>query len=284
MAEGDEETRRNRDIYIRHVEGNIIRQLHRILLVPEDRNDALRSLVMQKSETPNLSYIVWNTPGVIAVFLSEIFSIYPLLSSKNIDPDVSERVVNILVMFQKIAGDEICYRNLVEANICTYLFPFLHNMGCSGTLDSLRIAALGVLSCLLKQNVSEIAEYFIKIEVLPLLLKIVKEKSDVSRHLAMFILKLMMEQRSVVESICESRDKVAVIMKVLNSVLISVIENPSPRVEEMLVSAYNSLLGVNDMVFAVASAEFLSLSAEINTEQAISEPISGLLRALKCVD
>lgn len=85
----------------------------------------------------------------------------------------------------------------------------------------------------------------------------------------------------MVESICESRDKVIVLVRVLNSVLFDVMKNREPRLEEMLVSVYNVVLNVNDMVSSIAGEEYEA--SEVEATRDLSGPISELICALESV-
>jgi cell differentiation family Rcd1-like protein len=95
-------------------------QLIQQLLIPQSREAALLELSRQREEIEDLAPKLWYTQGVIAVLLQEVVAIYPALNPPSLTPHASNRVCNVLALFQCIASHKDT-RSLFLSGACCLL-------------------------------------------------------------------------------------------------------------------------------------------------------------------
>lgn len=69
------------------------------------REEAFKQLNNRRDFEPNLSVLLWHSTGTIALLLQEIISIYPCITNMTLNQNWSERICNVLGLFQCIALD-----------------------------------------------------------------------------------------------------------------------------------------------------------------------------------
>ncbi|KAK2432848.1 CCR4-NOT transcription complex subunit [Trifolium repens] len=70
------------------------------LIIPDLRENALHVLSKRRDLYHEIAPLLWNTACVVTVFLQEIISIYPAVSSLELTSAQSIRVVNVLALLQ----------------------------------------------------------------------------------------------------------------------------------------------------------------------------------------
>ena len=77
----------------------------KLLADKNTREEAFKQLNNKRDSEPNIASLLWHSVGTISVLLQEIISIYPYLTSLTLTSKVSERICNVLGLFQCIALD-----------------------------------------------------------------------------------------------------------------------------------------------------------------------------------
>jgi len=77
----------------------------KLLVDKESREEAFKQLNNKRDTEPNIASLLWYSVGTIAILLQEIISIYPYLTNLTLTSKASERICNVLGLFQCIALD-----------------------------------------------------------------------------------------------------------------------------------------------------------------------------------
>lgn len=77
----------------------------KLLADRDNREEAFKQLNNKRDTEPNIASLLWYSLGTISILLQEIISIYPYLTSLTLTTKASERICNVLGLFQCIALD-----------------------------------------------------------------------------------------------------------------------------------------------------------------------------------
>lgn len=220
-----------------HLVGSLIADLRN----KDTREEALVKLSKSREVIPDLAPLLWHAFGIMAVILQEIVTIYPLLSPPQLPLATSNRVCNALALLQCVAAHPDTRTQFLNAHIPLYLYPFLNTTITDRPFENLRVTSLGVIGALAKGDDPEVINFLLSTEVIPSALHSMEVGEEVSKSVASFILgKILMDERGL-EYICTSYDRFYAVTKVLNSVVSSLDDEPSPRLIKHVTKCYLSL-------------------------------------------
>lgn len=78
---------------------------------PQLREKALAYIFKNKEKIPDLAKLLWNIPGMIAIFIQEVIKMYSILGIKDIKKEELLKYYNLISLFQILAlDDEIKYK------------------------------------------------------------------------------------------------------------------------------------------------------------------------------
>jgi CCR4-NOT transcription complex subunit 9 len=145
------------------------------------REYAISELSKQRETIPDLSLMIWKTPGVVPAMLFELVSVYQAVNNQSLTSSASTKVCNILALFQCIASHESTRNEFIAANLPLYLYPFLNTTSKTKPFEYLRLTSLGVIGALVKNDSSQIIDFLLSTEIVPLCLKIMETGNELSR-------------------------------------------------------------------------------------------------------
>lgn len=167
------------------------------LLDNNSRENALAELSKQREQLPDLAVVLWNRIGnlskfgnvelislflgVVTVLIHEIISAYPLLVPPGLNSATSTRVCNALALLQCIASHEATRSAFLQAHIPLYLYPFLNTTSKTRPFEYLRLTSLGVIGALVKSDNSDVIDFLLSTEIIPLCLRIMETGNELSR-------------------------------------------------------------------------------------------------------
>ena len=152
-------------------------QLVQELIHNKHRERALLELSKKREALPDLAPILWHSYGTIAVLLQEIVCIYPLLTPPSLNAQSSNRVCNALALLQCVASHSETRSLFLQAHLPLYLYPFLNTVSKSRPFEYLRLTSLGVIGALVKMDDSEVINFLLQTEIIPLCLRIMETGS-----------------------------------------------------------------------------------------------------------
>ncbi|MCD9641672.1 Cell differentiation protein RCD1 [Datura stramonium] len=161
------------------------------------REKVIDQLIKKQDSCKDLAPLVWNTFNAVYMLLMEVIAVYWNLSPSKLSMKESTRACNALALFQVMANNPETRRELIQAKIPCYFYPFLKPSRNDKPLEYLRLTSLGVLGSLTKfddQYGPMVLHFFMKTEVLPLCLACMDQCDELSRKVAtLIVMKILMQ-------------------------------------------------------------------------------------------
>lgn len=209
------------------------------LLNPNDREGALLELSKRREVVSDLAPILWFSFGTMASLIQEIISIYPLLSPPKLKAQASNRVCNALALLQCVASHSETRSLFLSSHIPLFLYPFLNTVSKSRPFEYLRLTSLGVIGALVKVDDPDVINFLLSTEIIPLCLRIMETGSELSKTVATFIIqKILMDDAMGLNYICATYERFFAVSTVLNNMVASLVEQPSPRLLKHIIKCY----------------------------------------------
>lgn len=204
----------------------------------DQRETALLELSKKREHFPDLAPALWHSFGTIAALLQEIISIYPMLSPPTLSPHASNRVCNALALLQCVASHPETKPKLMAAHIPLYLYPFLNTVSRHRPFEYLRLTSLGVIGALVKVDDTEVVNFLLQTEIIPLCLRIMETGSELSKTVATFIVQKILLDESGLAYVCTTAERFYAVSNVLSSMVSKLVDNPSVRLLKHIVRCY----------------------------------------------
>ena len=195
-------------------------------------------LSKKREAFPDLAPVLWHSYGTIAALLQEIISIYPMLSPPTLSPHASNRVCNALALLQCIASHPETKSKLMNAHIPLYLYPFLNTVSRHRAFEYLRLTSLGVIGALVKVDDTEVVNFLLQTEIIPLCLRIMETGSELSKTVATFIVQKILLDEMGLSYVCATAERFYAVSSVLSGMVAKLLENPSVRLLKHIVRCY----------------------------------------------
>lgn len=110
-----------------------------------------------------------------------------MLNPPMLQAQASNRVCNALALLQCVASHTDTRTSFLKAHIPLFLYPFLNTVSKTRPFEYLRLTSLGVIGALVKVDDSEVINFLLTTEIIPLCLRIMETGSELSRTVATFI-------------------------------------------------------------------------------------------------
>uniref|UniRef100_A0A7S1CCS5 Cell differentiation protein rcd1 n=1 Tax=Bicosoecida sp. CB-2014 TaxID=1486930 RepID=A0A7S1CCS5_9STRA len=217
--------------------GSIYPLVHQ-LTRPELREGALLELSKKREEYPDLAPVLWHSFGTISALLQEIVGIYPFLSPPALTAHASNRVCNALALLQCVASHAETRSLFLSAHIPLFLYPFLNTVSKNRPFEYLRLTSLGVIGALVKMDDSEVVNFLLQTEIIPLCLRIMETGSELSKTVATFIVQKILLDDTGLNYICHTAERFYAVSTVLSNMVSMLVEHPSHRLLKHIVRCY----------------------------------------------
>ncbi|KAJ1454807.1 hypothetical protein M885DRAFT_521047 [Pelagophyceae sp. CCMP2097] len=205
---------------------------------PEHRESALLELSKKREAFVDLAPILWHSFGTMGTLLQEIVSIYPMLSPPNLTAHASNRVCNALALLQCVASHPETRGLFLNAHVPLYLYPFLNTVSKNRPFEYLRLTSLGVVGALVKMDDSDVINFLLQTEIIPLCLRIMETGSELSKTVATFIVQKILLDDMGLNYICATAERFYAVSTVLSNMVVSLVEQPSIRLLKHIVRCY----------------------------------------------
>lgn len=194
--------------------------------------------------------------GVMTSLLQEIISVYTLLSPSQLTAAASNRVCNALALLQCVAShnetrtlflngksgiipvkSRICLLTLA-AHIPLFLYPFLNTTSKSRPFEYLRLTSLGVIGALVKNDSTEVINFLLTTEIIPLCLRIMETGSELSKTVAIFIVQKILLDDNGLNYICATYERFYAVGTVLSNMVAQLVEQQTARLLKHVVRCF----------------------------------------------
>lgn len=187
--------------------------------------------------------------------LQEIISVYNLLNPSQLTAAASNRVCNALALLQCVAshndtrtlflnGRKTPDLSLVQlltvalAHIPLYLYPFLNTTSKSRPFEYLRLTSLGVIGALVKNDSTEVINFLLTTEIIPLCLRIMETGSELSKTVAIFIVQKILLDDNGLNYICATYERFYAVGTVLSNMVAQLVESQTARLLKHVVRCF----------------------------------------------
>ena len=193
--------------------------------------------------------------GVMTSLLQEIISVYPLLNPSQLTAAASNRVCNALALLQCVAshhetrqlflnGALTCLHrgdittDKTTAHIPLFLYPFLNTTSKSRPFEYLRLTSLGVIGALVKNDSSDVINFLLTTEIIPLCLRIMETGSELSKTVAIFIVQKILLDDMGLQYICQTYERFYAVGTVLSNMVTQLVEQQTVRLLKHVVRCF----------------------------------------------
>ena len=185
--------------------------------------------------------------------LQEIISVYTLLNPSQLTAAASNRVCNALALLQCVASHNetralflngmswVCARRAVTdfvAHIPLFLYPFLNTTSKSRPFEYLRLTSLGVIGALVKNDSSDVINFLLTTEIIPLCLRIMETGSELSKTVAIFIVQKILLDDHGLNYICATYERFYAVGTVLSNMVSQLVEQQTARLLKHVVRCF----------------------------------------------
>jgi CCR4-NOT transcription complex subunit 9 len=104
--------------------------------------------------------------------------------------------------------------------------------------EYLRLTSLGVIGALVKVDDTEVVNFLLQTEIIPLCLRIMETGSELSKTVATFIVQKVLLDDTGLNYICATAERFFAVSSVLSGMVSKLLENPSVRLLKHIVRCY----------------------------------------------
>ncbi|KAG2433723.1 hypothetical protein HXX76_008089 [Chlamydomonas incerta] len=211
------------------------------LINPATRENALLELSKKRENFPELAPYLWHSFGAIAALLQEIVAIYPLLSPPSLTAHASNRVCNALALLQCVASHNETRALFLQAHIPLFLYPFLQTMSKTRPFEYLRLTSLGVIGALVKVDDTDVINFLLSTEIIPLCLRTMEIGTELSKTVATFIVQKILLDDVGLNYICATAERFFAVGAVLGNMVVAqaqMVDQPSQRLLKHIIRCY----------------------------------------------
>jgi len=186
--------------------------------------------------------------------LQEIISVYTLLNPSQLTAAASNRVCNALALLQCVASHNetralflngmyyyptpIHFLLILIAHIPLFLYPFLNTTSKSRPFEYLRLTSLGVIGALVKNDSSDVINFLLTTEIIPLCLRIMETGSELSKTVAIFIVQKILLDDHGLNYICATYERFYAVGTVLSNMVSQLVEQQTARLLKHVVRCF----------------------------------------------
>lgn len=186
----------------------------------ETREEAIKNLYKYRENNKNIAIYLWYTRGTMAALLQEIINIYPYFSSSKLTNEQANKAKYIISLFQSIALHPKTRKEFLESQLLVFLYPFLSCQNKAKSYEIIKVTALAVIAALVKIDDSDVINFLINTEIIPVILKIMeKGTSAIIGQVTSFIIQRIISDINGLKFICEMRERLVAITYVLDNML-----------------------------------------------------------------
>ncbi|KAI8806522.1 hypothetical protein BJ742DRAFT_679952 [Cladochytrium replicatum] len=208
------------------------------LTSPQHREAALLELSKKRETYEDLAPILWHSFGVMAALLQEIVAVYPILTPGALTGHASNRVCNALALLQCVASHNETRSLFLNAHLPLFLYPFLNTTSKTRPFEYLRLTSLGVIGALVKNDNTEVTNFLLSTEIIPLCLRIMETGSELSKTVAIFIVQKILLDDMGLNYICQTYERFFAVAAVLANMVTHLVEQQSIRLLKHVIRCY----------------------------------------------
>lgn len=127
---------------------------------------------------------------------------------------------------------------MFPAHIPLFLYPFLNTTSKSRPFEYLRLTSLGVIGALVKNDSSDVINFLLTTEIIPLCLRIMETGSELSKTVAIFIVQKILLDDHGLNYICATYERFYAVGTVLSNMVSQLVEQQTARLLKHVVRCF----------------------------------------------
>lgn len=161
------------------------------------------------------------------------------------------------------------------AHIPLFLYPFLNTTSKSRPFEYLRLTSLGVIGALVKNDSSEVINFLLTTEIIPLCLRIMETGSELSKTVAIFIVQKILLDDIGLAYICQTYERFYAVGTVLSNMVNQLVEQQTVRLLKHVVRCFLRYVAILPHLHLIANTFSLSDNARAREalRQCLPEPL-----------
>lgn len=207
-------------------------------LTEKDKSEYLKNIFLHLENNPDDSCSFWYYEEMKFLVLQLLISPFPELNGNEISKKKFQDVITILNILQIIVINPRIRKDFLSAQFPFFIYPYLNTNLLNKQFESLRIASLGVIGQLLRDNDKETLFYLQNTEMVPLTLKIMDIGSSVSKKIATLIFLRIIESNDGLEYACQTFERFVAISVILNSMTSQLLDNMDKSLFDYVLKCY----------------------------------------------
>lgn len=128
--------------------------------------------------------------------------------------------------------------NNLLAHIPLFLYPFLNTTSKSRPFEYLRLTSLGVIGALVKNDSTEVINFLLTTEIIPLCLRIMETGSELSKTVAIFIVQKILLDDMGLQYICQTYERFYAVGTVLSNMVTQLVDQQTVRLLKHVVRCF----------------------------------------------
>jgi CCR4-NOT transcription complex subunit 9 len=125
-----------------------------------------------------------------------------------------------------------------KAHIPLFLYPFLNTTSKSRPFEYLRLTSLGVIGALVKNDSSDVINFLLTTEIIPLCLRIMETGSELSKTVAIFIVQKILLDDMGLQYICQTYERFYAVGTVLSNMVTQLVDQQTVRLLKHVVRCF----------------------------------------------
>jgi CCR4-NOT transcription complex subunit 9 len=126
----------------------------------------------------------------------------------------------------------------IPAHIPLFLYPFLNTTSKSRPFEYLRLTSLGVIGALVKNDSSDVINFLLTTEIIPLCLRIMETGSELSKTVAIFIVQKILLDDMGLQYICQTYERFYAVGTVLSNMVTQLVDQQTVRLLKHVVRCF----------------------------------------------
>jgi CCR4-NOT transcription complex subunit 9 len=163
------------------------------------------------------------------------------------------------------------------AHIPLFLYPFLNTTSKSRPFEYLRLTSLGVIGALVKNDSSEVINFLLTTEIIPLCLRIMETGSELSKTVAIFIVQKILLDDIGLAYICQTYERFYAVGTVLSNMVNQLVEQQTVRLLKHVVRCFLRY-GLTPLCIILLLTICVSLSDNARAREALRQCLPEPLR------
>ncbi|XP_050208069.1 protein CAF40-like isoform X2 [Mercurialis annua] len=167
---------------------------------------------------------LWFTPCIMTVLIQELANAYRLVCGDQLTNELTDRLCNVLTLFQMVAGHYSIKRLYLQSKMHLYMLPFLDNKLTGRNHEELRASALRVITALVKSSLqnadAEAIHLIIEDNMFDSLIFCIEVGSLISKTASTFIVQHILANEEGLQHCCAQTNRFIYLAKSLRQVVL----------------------------------------------------------------